>query len=161
MFKSAVLSLVAAATLSTAFTSSAHAQQSCDIGGQTLKMINSNGQYSALPNIPISVYRNTAFVISGSSDSKGEINLAIAPGAPVKVLFAGPNGFLPELQSLAAAPGMKHTVYVSLLTIPQAKALKIDPLKHVKAIIDQLKAQGVPEDDESLKSLNDLLSKLG
>jgi hypothetical protein len=100
-------------------------------------------------------------VKSGASDNNGEINLPIPPGSPVYIVFVAPNGFLPELQSLAAGQAMKHTIHVSLLTVTQAKALKIDPYKHTKAIIDQLEAQGVSEKDEGLIQLKKLLRDLG
>ena len=161
MFKPIAFVLLAVATLLNSSTAPAYAQQPCELRGQTLQLTGNTNQYSALPNIPISVYRSGGYVKSGASDNNGEINLPIPPGSPVYIVFVAPNGFLPELQSLAAGQAMKHTIHVSLLTVTQAKALKIDPYKHTKAIIDQLEAQGVSEKDEGLIQLKKLLRDLG
>ena len=146
------------------------AQHPCRLQGMTWKVSTNPLAYSALDKIPISVYRQGP-VMSGQSGPEpadgsklkpGAFDLKIPSGAPINVLFMDPSGqLLPELQSLAAAPEMQHTIHVTLLTVAQARELKIDPYKHIQSIISQLEAHGVTKDDKFMQQLLMLLEKLG
>lgn len=116
--------------------------------------------YQPLGRVRISVYRQGP-VVDGLSDQDGKFSLEVPPGVPFKVLFVGLDDYLPELQSLAAEPSTTQAVSVCLLTTPEAKKQGIDPYRHVRAIIDQLDAQGVKEDDNMMQLLRLLLQRLG
>lgn len=137
---------------------SANAQNMVEFAGRTREYAKS--KYRPLGHINISIYR-TGPVTSGTSNSAGEFNIAVPAGVPFRVLFIGPDDYLPELQSLAGEAGTAHSVNVCLLTKDEAKAQGINPYKHIKAIIDQLEAQGVSEKDELINSLRDALRKVG
>ena len=118
------------------------------------------GVYKPLDGVQVTVFRK-APAGSDTSRSGGKFGVQFAAGTPVNVLFDGPEGLLPQLQSLSADKDVKHDVHVTLFTIEEAKRLRIDAYAYVKAIIDQLVAAGVRESSEELGRLRTLLNKLG
>lgn len=119
-----------------------------------------NGAYQPVADIKIVVYRSGP-VTNDKSDADGKFDFKIPAGTPFRVLFVGPDDYLPELQSLSGEPQTNQNVHVCLLTIAEAKRQNIQPYQHLKAIIDQLEAQGIPRNDLLLKLLWTRLAKLG
>jgi hypothetical protein len=118
------------------------------------------GRYEPLDGVEITVYRKAP---AGQTKSKGggTFSVACAAGTPVQVLFRGPTGELPALQSLKADTGTKHNVHVTLFTVEDAKAAGINVYAYIRALIDQLLASGVSPKDPQVISLRELMNKYG
>jgi hypothetical protein len=119
-----------------------------------------SGVYMPLDGVQVTVVRKSP-LDSKTSMSGGKFGIQFAAGTPVHVLFEGPDGLLPQLQSLSADKDIKHDVHVTLFTVEEAKRQRINAYAYVKAIIDQLIAAGVEETSKELLRLKELLRKLG
>lgn len=116
--------------------------------------------YHPLDGVQVTVYRKAPAGIATSHDG-GKFDVQFAAGPPVYVLFEGPEGHIPQLQSLGAAAGMKHEVHVTLFTIEEAKRQEINIFAYIRAIVEQLQAVGVPKNSETLQRLRTLMNKFG
>jgi hypothetical protein len=118
------------------------------------------GKYEPLDGVEITVYRKAP---AGQTKSKGlgAFSVSFAAGTPVQVLFRGPKGELPALQSLKADRGTTHDVHVTLFTVEDAKKAGINVYSYIRALIDQLLASGVDPKDPQILSLRDLMNKYG
>lgn len=134
------------------------AQPSPNLAGTTSYV--ENGVYRPLDGVEVTVYRK-APVGQETSNAGGKFSVTFSGGPPVTVLFRGPDGHLPALQSLNANAGTKHQVHVTLYTIDEARKQGINSHSYVQSIINQLVALGVSPEDKQLQALRSLMGKIG
>jgi hypothetical protein len=114
--------------------------------------------YKALDGVDVTVMRKGSTGKSDTSKNGGMFGTDFPAGGPVKVLFYGPTGTVPQLQSLSAEAGVAHRVEVTLYTIAEAKERGVNVQLHIKSIVDQLAAEGITDEtNEQVKKLKALL----
>lgn len=116
--------------------------------------------YKTLDGVQVTVMRKSP-VASDVSKNNGKFSFEFAAGTPVHVLFEGPDGHVPQLQSLGARDDLKHDVHVTLFTVEEARKRGINVYAYVKAIFEQLEAAGADPRSEPMQRLRGLMGKLG